>query len=126
MHSWIRRFRVLLYLQCGTGSVPTNLHERSSEARRWPSQRRLTSAVFCSYLVVVYSYSYSSRIPGAAEKSRPATKTPAKHYGGGLGGGVAPACLAYITQSYVYELLYDGDGNNAPHLTGLLDAGGAG
>ena len=26
-------------------------------------------------------------------------------------------------QGYVYELLYDGDGNNAPHLTGLLDAG---
>lgn len=26
-------------------------------------------------------------------------------------------------QGYVYELLYDGDGNDAPHLTGLLDAG---
>ncbi|MFS8064482.1 MAG: toprim domain-containing protein, partial [Luteimonas sp.] len=26
-------------------------------------------------------------------------------------------------QGYVYEMLYDGDGNNAPHLTGLLDAG---
>ncbi|CUI05590.1 DNA primase [Janthinobacterium sp. CG23_2] len=26
-------------------------------------------------------------------------------------------------QGYVYELLYDGDGTHAPHLTGLLDAG---
>jgi DNA primase len=26
-------------------------------------------------------------------------------------------------QSYVYELLYDGDGSRVPHLSGLLDAG---